>query len=109
MTVSVTHDGNFRWLLHDCRYPVTEISIGSGLVFKVWGSLIYLQSSGAVCECRGGRPGLPAPNSPYGLCGHTATSNCSISELRSCEKVEMAILSSPSLINLMVSANVTQH
>ena len=25
------------------------------------------------CESRGGRPGLPAPNSPYGLCGRKAT------------------------------------
>ena len=30
-------------------------------------------SSGAVCESWGGRPGLPVPNSPYGLCGHKAT------------------------------------
>ena len=52
VTVSVTRDGNFRWLLPDCRYPVTEISVGSGLVFKVWGSLIYLQSSGAVWKWR---------------------------------------------------------
>ena len=22
-----------------------------------------------LCESRGGRPGLPVPNSPYGLCG----------------------------------------
>ena len=22
-----------------------------------------------MCESRGGRPGLPVPNSPYGLCG----------------------------------------
>ena len=28
-----------------------------------------LQSSGAVCESGGGRPGLPVPNSPYGLSG----------------------------------------
>ena len=28
-----------------------------------------------LCESRGGRPGLPVPNSPYGLCGHTATVN----------------------------------
>ena len=26
-----------------------------------------------LCESRGGRPGLPVPNSPYGLCGRTAT------------------------------------
>ena len=30
------------------------------------------QSSGAVCESRGGRPGLPVPNSPYGLRGRKA-------------------------------------
>ena len=28
-----------------------------------------------LCESRGGSPGLPVPNSPYGLCGHTATLN----------------------------------
>ena len=22
-----------------------------------------------LCDSRGGRPGLPVPNSPYGLCG----------------------------------------
>ena len=26
-----------------------------------------------LCESRGGRPGLPVPNSPYGLCGRKAT------------------------------------
>ena len=26
-----------------------------------------------LCECPGGRPGLPAPNSQYGLCGRKAT------------------------------------
>ena len=28
-----------------------------------------------LCESRGGRPGLPVPNSPYGLCGREATLN----------------------------------
>ena len=28
-----------------------------------------------LCEIRGGRPGLPVPNSPYGLCGRKATVN----------------------------------
>ena len=28
-----------------------------------------------LCERRGARPGLPVPNSPYGLCGHKATLN----------------------------------
>ena len=27
------------------------------------------------CVSRGGRPGLPVPNSPYGLCGRKATLN----------------------------------
>ena len=30
-----------------------------------------------LCESRGGRPGLPVPNSPYGLCGRKATLNSS--------------------------------
>ena len=25
-----------------------------------------------LCECRGGRPGLPVPDKPYGLCGRKA-------------------------------------
>ena len=28
-----------------------------------------------VCESRGDRPGFPAPNKPYGLCGRKATFN----------------------------------
>ena len=28
-----------------------------------------------LCGSRGGRPGLLAPNSPYGLCGRKATLN----------------------------------
>ena len=28
-----------------------------------------------LCESRGGRPGLPVLNSPYGLCGRKATLN----------------------------------
>ena len=28
-----------------------------------------------LCESRGGRPRLPVPNSPYGLCGCKATLN----------------------------------
>ena len=33
------------------------------------------QSSGAVCESRGGRPLFPVPNKPYGLYGRKATLN----------------------------------
>ena len=64
-----------------------------------------------LCKGRGGRPGLPVPNSPYDLCGRKEilNSNSENSELRSCVKVEVAILGSPSLIVLAVSVDVKQH
>ena len=31
-----------------------------------------------LCESRGGRPGLPVPNNPYGLCGRKATLNLTL-------------------------------
>ena len=62
-----------------------------------------------LCEGRGGRPGLLVPNRPYGLCGRKATLNCSISEVRSCVKVEVVVLGSSSLIVLTVSVDVKQH
>ena len=62
-----------------------------------------------VKTCAIGRPGIPVPNSPYGLCGRKATLYCSISELRSCVNVEVDVLGSPSLISLMVSLDVKQY
>ena len=52
------------------------------------------------CESPGGRPGLPVPNSPYGLCGRKAPSNLRRyhSELRSCVNVEVDALDTVSLI-----------
>ena len=41
-----------------------------------------------LCESRGGRPGLPAPNSPYGLCGRKATLNLNVHPLRPQELCE---------------------
>ena len=48
-------------------------------------------------ESRGGRPGLPVPNSPHGFCGREATLNDAgtLTELRSCVKVEVAVLGFP--------------
>ena len=43
---------------------------------------------------------------PYGLCGRKAILN---TLLRSCVKVEVAVLGSPSLMVLMVSVDVRQH
>ena len=67
-----------------------------------------------LCECGGGRPGLPVSNKPYGFCGRQAALNHSVNrwkctELRSCVNVEVAVLGSPSLISLMVSVNVKQQ
>ena len=62
-----------------------------------------------VCESRVGHPGLPVPNIPYGLCGRNATLNDESAELKSCVKVEVAVLSSPSLIFLMVCVDVKQR
>ena len=68
-----------------------------------------------LCESRGGRPGLPVPNSPYGLCGRLCgTVSVDVkqhwrTELRSCVEVEVTVLGSPSLIVLMVSVDVKQH
>ena len=52
-----------------------------------------------------GRPGLPVPNSPYGLCGRKATleEEDMASEFRICVKDEVDVLGSPSLIVLIWS------
>ena len=51
------------------------------------------------------------PISPYGLCGRKATLNFgrSESELRSCVKVEVAVVGSPFITVLMVSVDVKHH
>ena len=40
----------------------------------------YSHRAQKLCESRGGRPGLPVPNSPYGLCGRKATLNITTSQ-----------------------------
>ena len=70
---------------------------------------LLLHTAQQLRESRGGRPGLPVPNNPYGRCRRKATLNCSITELRSCVKVEVAVLGSPSLTVLMVAVDVKQH
>ena len=60
-------------------------------------------------ESHGGRPELPIPNSPYGLCVTQNNTEFKDTELRSCMKVEVAVLGSPSLIILMVSVDVKQR
>ena len=67
-----------------------------------------------LCESRGGRPGLPVPNKPYGLCGRKAAfeeeeEDTRIRAQELCVEVEVDVLSSPSLIVLFVSVDVKQH
>ena len=75
----------------------------------------YIRNKFCLNQSRGGRPGPPVPNSPYGLCGHKATLNlnsvcrCKTAELGSCVKVEVAVLGSPFLTDLTVSVDVKQH
>ena len=53
--------------------------------------------------------GSPVPNSRYGFCGRKATlTERSVSELKICVKVEVAVLGAPSLIVLMFSVDVKQ-
>ena len=40
---------------------------------------LFLNRAQELCESRGGRPGLPVPNIPYGLCGRKPTLNLFIS------------------------------
>ena len=61
-------------------------------------------------DSRGGRPVLPVPDGPYGLCGRKATLNLDLrTEFRSCVTVEVTVLGSPSLMVVMVSVDVKQH
>ena len=61
------------------------------------------------CECRGGRPGLPVPNSPYGLCGHKATLNLNSETQTSGAMWKWRWPSWPSLTVLMASVDVKQQ
>ena len=47
--------------------------------------------------------------SPYGLCGRKATFTSNSSELRSCVKVEVDVLGSPSLTALTVSVELSER
>ena len=46
-----------------------------------------------LCESRGGRPGLPVSNSPYGLCGHKAALNINWEAEAELEVVSVNIIS----------------
>ena len=56
----------------------------------IWARLFYARAQ-KVCESRGGRPGLPVPNSPHGLCGRKAT-------FKSKYPTRLKYISSPALV-----------
>ena len=49
--------------------------MGAITALRAYGSCFRAQE---VCESGGGRPGLPVPNSPYGLCGRKTTLNLDV-------------------------------
>ena len=51
------------YLVHQCTSSYVLIHNTLYMYFRAMG----------LCVSRGGRPGLPVPNSPYGLCGRQAT------------------------------------
>ena len=61
------------------RVGALQISIIIIMKIDICGHKAALNSGGTrdqeLCESRGGRSGLPVPNSPYGLCGRKATLN----------------------------------
>ena len=96
--------------LHSSVCTVIEIVHDTTLhSTKLLYTTLHCRAQG-LCESRGGRPGLPVP-SPYGFCGRKATLSEEDlgSELRSCVKVEVAVLGSTSLIVLTISVAVKKH
>ena len=90
--------------------PTVSVDVKQHFIIITWAPRQSVRSQD-LCKSRGGRPGLPVPNSPYGLYGRKATLNRNEegSELRSGVKVEVAVLGSPSIIVLMVSVDVKQQ
>ena len=94
--------------------PFTNLTAGTD-VAKLVGVVIIFgrqmrESNRAqeLCKNRGGRPGLPVPNSPYGVCGRKAVLNLNV-VIKSCSGVVVAVLSSPYLIVLMVFVDAKQY
>ena len=48
------------------QIPVYNVETDTGIMWNCWYRACGAQE---LCESRGGRPGLPVPNGPYGLCG----------------------------------------
>ena len=57
----------------------------------------YLGRAQELCESRGGRPELPVPNSPDGLCGRKATLNLREGEREGGRKGRVSLLTTGTL------------
>ena len=76
----------------DSICPVPNKPYGSCGRKALWKKNQQVQRSGAVCENRGGLPGLPVPNNPLGLRGRNATLNsntCHVHSLVPPRKVKL--------------------
>ena len=60
-------------VLGSLSLTVLKVSVDLKATFKADDKAVIRAQE--LCESRGGRPGLPVPNSPYGLCGRKARVN----------------------------------
>ena len=65
----------FNIALRPRKPEASYISGGYTGFYKARGSSKDRLRVPGLCESGGGRPGLPVPNSPYGLCGRRAALN----------------------------------
>ena len=69
---------SYLWRLMACFFPCTTKPVIHSFCFVpriIATATIFNFRAQQLCESRGGRPGLPVPNSPYDLCGRKATLN----------------------------------
>ena len=85
-------------------HPLSRLCV---LGYKSDWSLRRTTRAQKLCESRGGRPGLPVPNKPYGLCGRKATLNSRVSFQELCKRRD-GRHGLQSLIVRTVSADVEQ-
>jgi len=100
--------GRWTWAL--ISHPILPPSLISRVVYVDVKAMKEEDAPQESCERRHGRPGLPVPDSPCGLCGRKATleEERGGTELRNRVKVEVAVVLGH-LIVRTVSVDVKQH
>ena len=76
--VATLRDEDFLFSPAFLKSRTPDLSCLPAFDIKLQWTHSYTFRAQKLCERRGGRPGFPVPNSPYGLCGRKATlnSNC---------------------------------